>query len=85
MGHPVSMQIALWRDSLLGRSNLLSCEIVDRQKTDQRHSFLFDPCTPILLFPIHDHECLTHEEACLSSRGNRFQERSTAGQHIVDD
>src|SRR6185295_8199411 len=60
-------------------------QIVDREKTDQRDSFLYNPCAPVLLFSIHDHERLIYHQACLAGGGNRLQEGSTAGQHIVYD
>jgi hypothetical protein len=73
VGDTVSMQISVRRGRILLCFNLLSRQIVDRQQTDQRHPFLFDACTPILFFSIHNYERLTHHKAGLSSRGNRFQ------------
>jgi hypothetical protein len=79
------MQIRASKRRLLARSNLLSRQIVDRQKTYQRHPFLFNACAPILFFSIHNHERLTHHKAGLSSRSYCFQQRSTARQHIIYD
>ncbi len=60
-------------------------QVLDRQETDQLRSLRFYPGSSVLLFAIDDHQGMSDPHPGLTDGGNGFEDRSPAGEHVVDD